>query len=141
MMHERDGSLSTDVERTVAIWLGINDLLDRDGLDLKLRGELVAVRNTLGKVITDSNPGLNAFVTNYLANTRRLNEMKFLQGYKSKLLDNEGVMQREALEAMLADIEHQRDTQPGSLAQDISQEALARLYRLRDNWDNPDTLR
>jgi len=140
MMSERDGHTSTDDKRMIAIWLGISDLLDRDGVDLRLRGELVASRNGLAQALTDTNPRLNTFVANYLASTRCISEKKFLQAYKPGLMDQNGVMQLESVKAMLADIEHQRDTEPGSRAQDISDEALARLYSLRDNWNEPSKL-
>ena len=49
-------------------------------------------------------------------------------------------MQLEAVHNMLAEIEHERANNPGSLAKDISDETLASLYRLRDNWDDPNKL-
>ena len=42
---------------------------------------------------------------------------------------------------MLAEIEYEKMTNLGSLAQDISDETLARLYKLRDNWDDPSKLK
>ncbi len=62
--------------------------------------------------------------------------MKFLQSYK--LHDAAGVLQLEAVGNKLpAEIEHERANNPGSLAQDISDETLAKLCSLRDNWDDP----
>lgn len=94
----------------------------------------------MGKCLEDCGPEAKAFVTNYRASTRRINEIKLLQSYKPKLIDATGNMQLEAFQNMLAEIEYERANNPGSLAQDISEEALARLYRLRDSWDDPTSL-
>ncbi len=140
-LHGAGGTLTTDAKRLAGIWLGVNDLLDRDVIGNPLRSELVSVRNVLAKTIEDAGEGPKIFVRNYRENTRRINEMKFLQAYKSKLVDAAGVMQLEAVQNMLAEIEHERASNPGSLAQDISDEKLASLYSLRDNWDDPSKLK
>ncbi len=102
---------------------------------VELRTQLVSIREVLGKAISDTGPGPRTFILNYRENTRRINEMKFLQSYKSKIIDPDGVMQFEAARKMLSEIEHERANNPGSMAQDISDEKLANLYSLRDNWD------
>lgn len=137
MLHETDGTLATDAEKLSGVWLGINDLLDRDGIEADLRTQLVGIRNGLGKAISDTGPGPRTFISNYRENTRRINEMKFLQSYKPKIIDANGVMQFEAVCKMLSEIEQERANNPGSMAQDISDEKLASLYSLRDNWDEP----
>jgi hypothetical protein len=135
MLHGLGGEPITDTKKCADIWLGINDLLDRDDIENLLRSELVAVRDKLGKCIADTGTGPKTFVTEYRERTRRINEMKLLQSYE--LHDAAGVLQLEAVGNMLAEIEHERANNPGSLAQDISDETLAKLYSIRDNWNDP----
>jgi hypothetical protein len=139
MLYETDGNLTTDAKRLADIWLGINDLLDRDDIETDLRNQLVGVRDVLAKSIEDSGEGPKAFIENYRENTRKINEMKYLQSYK--LADAAGTMQFDLLCDMLTKIEYERANNPGSLAQDISGGKLARLYNLRDNWDDPSKLK
>jgi hypothetical protein len=138
MRYEKNGSLTADAKKLSDIWLGTaNDLLDRGKIEFYSRNQLVVIRDILGNAIADTGPVQKTFVTKYRENTRRINEMKFLQSYQPKLVDAAGVMQFEAVRNMLAEIEHETANNPGSLAPDISTETLARLYSLRDNWDNP----
>lgn len=141
MLHDTDGNLTKDARKIADIWLGVNDLLDRDGIENVLRSQLVSVRDVLAKTIENSGPEPKTFVTNYREGTRHINEMRFLQSYQPKLVDGVGVMQLEAFHNMLAEIEHERANNPGSPAQDISDETLASLYKLRDNWDDPSKLK
>ena len=141
MLHDADGNSTTDARKIADIWRGINDLLDRDGLENTLRTQLVGLRDVLAKTLEESSPEAKTLVTNYRESTRHINEMKFLQAYKPKLVDSAGVMQLEALKSMLAEIEYEKMTNLGSLAQDISEKTLARLYKLRDNWDDPSKLK
>ena len=141
MLYNVDGSLTTDANKLVEIWLGANDLLDQDDIVNPLRSKLVAIRDVLAKTIEGAGEGPKAFVANFRESTRRMNEMKYLQAYKPKLVDASGVMQRTAFQQMLAEIEDARANYPGSLAQDISAETLAALYRIRDNWDDPPKLK
>jgi hypothetical protein len=135
----KDGHLLTDAEEFADIWLGVVDLLDRDGIENGLRSQLVSLRDVLAGTIEETSPEAKTFVTNYREGTRHINEMKFLQSYK--LHDPAGNMQLDALRNMLVDIEYQRANNPGSRAQDISVDTLARLYSLRDNWDDPSKLK
>lgn len=135
ILHDLDGNLRTNAKEIADIYLGINDILDRDGIEITLRNQLVNIREVAAKVIEDAGPGPKTFVENYRSSTRRINEMRFLQSYNLK--DSDGNIQRESFERMLLEIEHERAHHPGSLTQDISDEALAKLYDLRDNWDNP----
>ena len=135
MLHSSEGELITDTKKCADIWLGINDLLDRDDIENSLRSQLVAIREELGSAIAKTGTEPKAFVTEYRERTRQINEMRFLQSYK--LRDEAGIPQLEAVSNMLAEIEHERANNPGSLAQDISDETLAKLYNLRDNWDDP----
>ena len=137
MLHDKDGGLTSDCEKLSGIWLGINDLLDRDKIEVNLRSQLVSIRDVLGSVISYSGPELRTFILNYRENTRLVNEMKILQSYRSKIIDANGIMQFAAVCEMLAEIEHERANNPDSLAQDISDEKLASLYSLRDNWNDP----
>jgi hypothetical protein len=141
MLHEIDGKLTTDTKRVAGIWLGVNDLLDRDDIVNPLRSELVGIRDVIAKTIEDTGDGPKTLVANYRKSTRRINEMKYLQSYKPKLFDAAGEMQLEAVQNMLIKIEHERANDPGSLAQDISDECLTKLYNLRDNWDDPSKLK
>ena len=54
MLYETDGTLATDAKKLAGIWLGINDLLDRDGIEHTLRSQLVGVRDVLAKSIENS---------------------------------------------------------------------------------------
>ncbi len=141
MLYETDGNLTTNAKRVSGIYLGVNDLLDRDGIDADLRSQLVSVRDSLAKSIEDVGPEARIFVSNYRESTRHINEMKLLQSYKTRLLDANGIMQFEAFCNMLTEIEYDRANTHGSLAQDVSKEALAKLYDLRDNWDDPSKLK
>lgn len=116
MLYETDGTLATDPEKLSGIWLGINDLLDRDEIEADLRTQLVSIRDALGKAISDTGPAPQTFISNYRENTRRINEMKFLQSYKSKITDVDGVMQFEAVCKMLGEIERERANNLGSMA-------------------------
>jgi len=57
MLHETDGTTTTDAKRLADIWLGINDLLDRDDMEADLRTQLVGIRDVLAKSIEDSGEG------------------------------------------------------------------------------------
>ena len=132
--------MTADAERIASIWLGVNDFLDRDDVVNPLRSEIVNIRDVMAETIRKSGEGPKTFVDNYRENTRKINEMKFLQAYKPRLVDEASVMQLDAVRNMIAEIEHARANDPGSLAQDISEEKLAGLYSLRDNWNEPDRL-
>lgn len=139
MLCGRDRSLITDAEKLAGIWLGINDLLDKDDVFNPLRSELVGLRDVLGRSITDAGDGPKAFIENYRESTRKINEMKVLQSYK--LTDDAGQMRLAAVKDMIADLENERANNPGSLAQDISEEKMTGLYRLVEHWDDPSKLK
>ena len=102
MLHELDGSLTTDAERIASSWLGVNDLLDRDDVVNPLRSEMVNIRDVMAETIRKSGAGPKTFVDNYREATRKVNEMKFLQAYKRRLVDEAGVMQLDAVRNMIA---------------------------------------
>lgn len=139
MLYDKDRNLITDAKRLAGIWLGINDLLDRDDVVNPLRSELVSLRDVLGESIAVTGDGPRAFIANYRESTRKINEMRTLQSYK--VTDEAGQMQLAAVKYMIADLENERANNPGSLAQDISEEKMAGLYRLIEHWDDPRKLK
>ena len=84
LFHDADGNLITDARKIADIWRGINDLLDRDGIENTLRTQLMGLRDVLAKTLEASSPEAKTLVTNYRESTRHINEMKFLQAYKPK---------------------------------------------------------
>ena len=51
ILHDRDGNIRTKAKEIADIYLGINDILDRDGIEITLRNQLVNIREVAAKVI------------------------------------------------------------------------------------------
>ena len=129
---------TVDIKRLVGIWLGVQDLLDRVDVVNPLRSELVTVEGILGQSVADMSDGARAYIADYRHRTREIREMKVLQSYAIK--DTAGNVDLNLVRAMVADLERERTT-PGSMAQAVSDEKMADLYRLIANWNDPSKLR
>ena len=117
--------------------LGVQDLLDKMDVGNPLRNELVAVEGILGQSVADTSDGARAYIADYRRRTREIREMKVVQSYATK--DAAGNVDLNLVRAMVADLERERAT-PGSMAQAVSDEKMADLYRLIANWNDPSNL-
>ena len=128
---------TVDVKRLVGVWLGVQDLLDRTDVVNPIRGELVTVEGVLGQSVADTSDGSRAYIADYRRRAREIREMQVLQSYATK--DGGGNIDFGLVRAMVADLERERVT-PGSMAQAVSDEKMADLYRLIANWNDPSKL-
>ena len=129
---------TVDIKRLVGVWLGVQDLLDRLDVVNPIRCELVTIEGVLGQSVADASDGARAYVADYRRRTGEIREMQVLQSYAT--LNAAGNLDLDLVRRMVADLERERAT-PGSMAQAVSDDKMADLYRLIANWDDPSKLR
>ena len=123
IFHDRDGNF-TDDDAPITDLASATAALQR------------VVRQGEGTA-SDTSDGARAYIADYRRRTREIREMKVVQSYATK--DAAGNVDLNLVRAMVVDLERERAT-PESMAQAVSDEKMANLYRLIANWNDPSKL-
>lgn len=133
-----DGKAITDPELLYGVRKHIDDLLEaKDGSGTKIndrvRAQLLELKGSLDGVIEQAAPGFGQYLKNFTEASKPIDEMTILQEYAPKIRDTQGRITYSGVQRMMKDIVTAREGKATHPAQGISDDAMAKLWALRDD--------
>jgi hypothetical protein len=137
-LHDADGNLITDPEQLYGVRKHIDDLLSKEGqretpLSARASANLQALKEQLDGVIEAAAPGFKQYLQNFADASKRIDEMRVLQGHEAKLYDSQGRMTYNNVQRMMRNIVDSRAASGINPYKSISDDTMQQLWNLRDD--------
>lgn len=136
----RDGKPIKDPEMLYGVRKEIDDLLeakDSSGskVNARVQAQLLDLKSALDDVIEQAAPGFRRYLDNFKEASGPIDEMEVLQSWSNKIRSNNGngPITFQNFQRMMKDIVTARETKATHPAQGISEETMAKLWRLRND--------
>jgi hypothetical protein len=137
-LYDADGNLVTEPRILYGVRQHITDMLEaKDITGQKVNavaiGQLTRLKQVLDGVIENGAPGFGDYLRNFAEASRKIDEMRALQGYRTSLFDSHGIMQPARVQKMMKDIVDARAARSLEPEQSFTPETMQDLWNLRDS--------
>lgn len=137
-LFDADGNLITEPRLLYGVRQHITDMLEaKDITGRKINavaiGQLTRLKEVLDGVIESGAAGFGDYLSEFAQASRRIDEMKALQGYRTSLFDSHGIIQPGRVQKMMKDIVDARAARSLEPEKSITPETMQGLWALRDS--------
>jgi hypothetical protein len=141
-LRDNKGNLYTDPEQLYGVRKHIDDLLSKEGqrdtpMAARATANLMALKSSLDPVIEAGANGFGQYLQNFSDASRKIDEMKVLQGHEKALYNTAGgqmLMTYNGVQRMMKNIVDARQTgNPLNPYNSITPETMQKLWNLRDD--------
>jgi hypothetical protein len=134
---DADGNLQTDPDLLYGVRKAINDAISPKaagtaGDARQAAAELIRVRSALDDVIEQGAPGFKSYIDDYSVRSEPIEGMQYLQNMR--LTDANGNITLAKLDNAIKSLERQRQAPGANAASSVTDEQLASLKTLRDDF-------